>query len=436
MQAFLMALAFVQVCGLHMVRAEVASVGSGAEITSGPVEPQVPAAAKVAARVPGSCTRHAVFVSHGLLGAPRALQNVADAIAGGQPESGCPLLVHNCAANAGTLPFGSLKSTTDGVAAGGTRLAHEIADVLAAHPDVSHISLVGMSLGGAYMRYAAGLLLPLHVGQPAPTGRGLDRFADMAVSRRVHFQLFVSIASPHTGVRGHLDAVMQWGADAGLGGVTADDMLLAALPEDWAAAEHGGMAAYAAHVQAPVSAQLRAQLALRHQSLPLLLSMATIGSAPWTALAAFQHRMLVASEVKDARVPFRAAALSQDPAWLGTPRAATELGLEQRPANASAHLEAVFLQQAVDTSNSSAVWATYNAWSAALTAEGSAPSPEVVMLASLRAMGGWLTLQARWDDALGYLLNHNRMSCPRFISWFGECLDFLHVFAQHMLRRM
>jgi Putative serine esterase (DUF676) len=101
---------------------------------------------------------------------------------------GDKLIVLNSAANFGS--FNSFWTTSDGLVAGGERLASEIEHVLAANPQVTRFSMVPLSLGGLYARYA---LYELNK-------RGkLDG---------ITLENFVSIASPHLGVAGHLHPVI------------------------------------------------------------------------------------------------------------------------------------------------------------------------------------------------------------------------------------
>mmetsp|Transcript_6202 Transcript_6202/g.13231 ORF Transcript_6202/g.13231 Transcript_6202/m.13231 type:complete len:388 (-) Transcript_6202:799-1962(-) len=95
--------------------------------------------------------------------------------------------------------------THDGVENGGRRLAEEVtAKVAQLGDDVTHISMVGFSLGGLYSRFALGLLYNPVDGKVA----GLRPCS------------FISVASPHLGVRsfGWFRLVPKWllGCVAGL----------------------------------------------------------------------------------------------------------------------------------------------------------------------------------------------------------------------------
>lgn len=94
--------------------------------------------------------------------------------------------------------------TTDGVAQGGRRLAHEILKVVEACPSLTSISFVGNSLGGLYARYAAALLYT-----PSPSTCSLSHGGDGAGGKNGDAGCvcglspgdFVTTASPHLGVR-------------------------------------------------------------------------------------------------------------------------------------------------------------------------------------------------------------------------------------------
>ncbi|CAM9575750.1 unnamed protein product [Scytosiphon promiscuus] len=94
---------------------------------------------------------HLVVLSHGLVGTPEDLTYVKQSLERAAERAGGPgILVHSARCNAG--------KTKDGVVKGGTRLAREIEELVRSTPSLSRISLVGNSLGGLYVRYAAKLL--------------------------------------------------------------------------------------------------------------------------------------------------------------------------------------------------------------------------------------------------------------------------------------
>lgn len=101
----------------------------------------------------------------------------------------------------------SLFTTTDGVEKGGQRLAQEIQDLAEQNPSLRSYSLVCISLGGLYCRYAAGVL------------HNTSSFALEPIN-------FVSIASPHLGVRDHLSEIYRWAARKGVAGQSGFDTML------------------------------------------------------------------------------------------------------------------------------------------------------------------------------------------------------------------
>ncbi len=94
--------------------------------------------------------------------------------------------VHAAEANWGSL-F-SVFSTTDGIAAGGMRVADEVQSVLTLHPHLKSLSFVALSLGGLYSRFAVKLL------------------HQRGVLERVSPVNFITLASPHLGVAGRLNS--------------------------------------------------------------------------------------------------------------------------------------------------------------------------------------------------------------------------------------
>ncbi|CAM9730965.1 unnamed protein product, partial [Ascophyllum nodosum] len=127
---------------------------------------------------------HLIVLVHGLAGTPEDLTYLKQGL---EHRSGDgEVLVHLARCNKG--------KTKDGVAEGGSRLADEIRQVVKSNPSLTRISLVGNSLGGLYVRYAAKLLY--HEGKPAPAGetpRGTVAGLEPSV--------FMTIAAPHLGVR-------------------------------------------------------------------------------------------------------------------------------------------------------------------------------------------------------------------------------------------
>ena len=104
----------------------------------------------------GSPTRLFVLV-HGLGGTPEDLTCLERNILLGARREGVAALVLKPGCNV-------LARSFDGVRAGATRVADEIRAVVAAHPTLVDVSLVGNSLGGLYARYAAALLFDVRAG--------------------------------------------------------------------------------------------------------------------------------------------------------------------------------------------------------------------------------------------------------------------------------
>ena len=178
---------------------------------------------------------HYVFLVHGWLGNEQEMAYLETAlqveamVSGGRPRGrgkggaggagrgiAPDVVVHKATCNNGR--------TTDGIAAGGTRLAEEVAGYIAAdvrrrrrgrggpgsrsgsgQHDVT-VSFVGNSLGGLYSRYALSLL-PSELRVPAaPSSRrdgGADEGADAeagAFAINLHPNVFCTTATPHLGV--------------------------------------------------------------------------------------------------------------------------------------------------------------------------------------------------------------------------------------------
>eukprot|EP00611_Tribonema_gayanum_P024545 TRINITY_DN5450_c0_g1_i1.p1 TRINITY_DN5450_c0_g1~~TRINITY_DN5450_c0_g1_i1.p1 ORF type:complete len:447 (-),score=156.28 TRINITY_DN5450_c0_g1_i1:66-1373(-) len=128
---------------------------------------------------------HLIVLQHGLAGCPGDLGYLQEAI---EREGGPAALVLNCASNTG--------NTKDGVAKGGARTAREIRDAIARNPGLTHISVVGNSLGGLYSRYA---VKELHTpDEPGGAIAGLQPVT------------FMTIATPHLGVRRYTWGITQY----------------------------------------------------------------------------------------------------------------------------------------------------------------------------------------------------------------------------------
>eukprot|EP00977_Amphora_coffeiformis_P014239 scaffold3946_cov177-Amphora_coffeaeformis.AAC.2 len=141
---------------------------------------------------------HVVILVHGWMGNPMEMNalrsSLVEAFVANEEDANTnnkgkkvALLVHCAAANDG--------NTHDGIAAGGTRLAQEIQDLIGRLNDSSEsitLSMVGNSLGGLYARYA---LADLHV-------HFVDRNNNNSNSKRLVPAIFATTATPHLGV-GH-----------------------------------------------------------------------------------------------------------------------------------------------------------------------------------------------------------------------------------------
>mmetsp|Transcript_62309 Transcript_62309/g.143494 ORF Transcript_62309/g.143494 Transcript_62309/m.143494 type:complete len:480 (-) Transcript_62309:88-1527(-) len=124
---------------------------------------------------------HLFVFSHGILGYGSDFANLAATVqelaAGSEPRVTTHLLRSN------------EHHTLDGVDSGGLRVAHEILDALDDRDGrVTRLSLVGHSLGGLYMRYAAAVLLKV------AESRGVDHLLKDLV-----FDTFATFATPHLG---------------------------------------------------------------------------------------------------------------------------------------------------------------------------------------------------------------------------------------------
>ncbi|KAG1674863.1 hypothetical protein FOA52_015253 [Chlamydomonas sp. UWO 241] len=122
--------------------------------------------------------RHVVFFANGLFGSPLNWGTILDEI-GAKFGGGGDLLLHASTCNRRIDTF-------DGIDVCGGRLADEMRSVIARHPSLERISVVGHSMGGLVLRYAVAQLY-----QPgARTIGGLQP---------AHF---VTLATPHLGCDG------------------------------------------------------------------------------------------------------------------------------------------------------------------------------------------------------------------------------------------
>lgn len=118
-----------------------------------------------------------IILAHGLQGDVDDFTYFLDALDSSLPGKSGKILVHASSVNT--------ERTHDGVIAGGERLAYDVRAVVAAHPSLRSISLVGFSLGGLYVRYAAAVLYDAEK----------ETIAGLEPSR------MIAVAAPHLGVR-------------------------------------------------------------------------------------------------------------------------------------------------------------------------------------------------------------------------------------------
>ena len=84
--------------------------------------------------------------------------------------------VHLSRCNQSKIPNILVHPTHDGIDCGGERLAAEIRDVVARpeHCELKHISFLGNSMGGLFLRFAFGLLFDPETGDLAQRLRNLE----------------------------------------------------------------------------------------------------------------------------------------------------------------------------------------------------------------------------------------------------------------------
>lgn len=118
-----------------------------------------------------------LILAHGLQGTVDDFNYLLDQLHASPAVMNGRVLIHASRVNT--------DKTHDGVAFGGLRLAEDIRAVVAQHPSLETISMMGFSLGGLYVRYAAAVLYDGNEGTVAGLKAG---------------SLFV-VASPNLGVR-------------------------------------------------------------------------------------------------------------------------------------------------------------------------------------------------------------------------------------------
>lgn len=139
------------------------SAGTGASAQPGYVPPEAPT--------------ELLVLAHGLQGTVEDFTYLLEELRGTPAAKGGRLLVHASRVNT--------DKTHDGIVLGGLRLSEDIRAVIAKHKSLQYISLMGFSLGGLYVRYAAGHLYSADTGRVA----GLQ-------PRKI-----IIVASPNLGVR-------------------------------------------------------------------------------------------------------------------------------------------------------------------------------------------------------------------------------------------
>lgn len=352
---------------------------------------------------------HLVVVCHGFMSTAERAANVAAMAGAAHPET---LLVHVSTCNTGA--YKSILTTTDGVDACGARVAAEVLGVLGAHSAISSLSLVGQSLGGVFARAAL----------PA------------IVSARPDLLLlnFVSFASPHVGVRGHVS----WAVEAAAGfGVLGASLLQLCLQD---------------------SPLPRADCGPK--PLTLLEWMAHPRSPHARALASFSRRILVANLAHDDKVPHWSAALACDVDTLrllaceGVPSAsgASSPPLVTpivAPGSAFPHVLAVYQQGdsstlPMDHSTSAVTGGTgqadsnlppsHRTWEFTQRRSGTVAlgAMESVMVAHLRSVGPWINVDVLFSEPPAEAA-HRRAAA----AWPPELAGDVHryVFAELFVAR-
>lgn len=163
---------------------------------------------------------HIIVLSHGIFGNPHELQYLQDSLrnkfmeihkqeqqhAYHQEEE--TLLVHNASAN--------IRRTQDGIAAGGSRLATEVNELVESVRQKSKkendvqlklsISFVGYSLGGLYARYALSKIKGINVQPPEDESSNINKSDNTSDTNKesnfvLHPRIFCTAASPHLGLK-------------------------------------------------------------------------------------------------------------------------------------------------------------------------------------------------------------------------------------------
>eukprot|EP01138_Halocafeteria_seosinensis_P007624 gb/GECG01007792.1/.p1 GENE.gb/GECG01007792.1/~~gb/GECG01007792.1/.p1 ORF type:complete len:475 (+),score=34.29 gb/GECG01007792.1/:1-1425(+) len=242
----------------------------------------------------GKSKQHLVVLSHGLHGTPKSLEDVllklidrhgpchlapwiqspdeseADVpFSLSQEVYFCPnsqMVLYNSHANTG--PNGRLDSivyTSRGIENGGAELSYAIEKLIEREPSINSLSMIGLSLGGLYCRYAIGLL---H-----------EKFGE-----NIRFRHFVTIATPHIGTRRHINWLYEAAVDLGLLGKTGREVMLK-------------------DTDSP-------------SSVPLLVNMTQMDGAFWKGLNRFENLVSFGNSDADDKVPFWSSSLLAYPPHL------------------------------------------------------------------------------------------------------------------------
>ncbi|KAH7430882.1 hypothetical protein KP509_08G018700 [Ceratopteris richardii] len=149
-------------------------------------------AATQKSKTEGAEYRHLLVLVHGILSGPSDWNYVVTEL---KKRLNGKFLIYASAAN-------SFIQTLSGIDVAGKRLAEEVKEVIKKNPGLEEISFLGHSLGGLFARYAIAALLD-------PPGKSKDfreePTDDFTSVRRIGGLLpihFITLATPHLGVRG------------------------------------------------------------------------------------------------------------------------------------------------------------------------------------------------------------------------------------------
>jgi len=138
------------------------------------------------------CTR-LIFFAHGLAGSRHDFANLAAVTKELCHELGSGSTTHFHFSSCNTF----FRGTADGIQAAGIRVAQELCAVADTMPALEELSLVGHSLGGMFLRYA------------------LYALDSNDLLKRIKCHHFVTIATPHLGIRRPLSSPLEWAWQSG-----------------------------------------------------------------------------------------------------------------------------------------------------------------------------------------------------------------------------